>query len=206
MVCVRTIKIPVCSSTQDVAKELAEKGTEDMTVIVAEDQTAGRGRQGKTWASSVGGLWTTIVLRREVSLELVPYIALASGLAIKKALLERVGINATIKYPNDLLFDCNGEWKKLCGILCQSSIVSGQLRYVLVGVGLNVNNKTPSYATSLKQITGKEHDLDLMAKIVSEAVSFGTLKLVEHGKMKVIKDLFNDGAIEMPLDNIFENE
>ncbi|NLI41064.1 MAG: biotin--[acetyl-CoA-carboxylase] ligase [Caldisericales bacterium] len=200
------IKIPVCTSTQDVAKELAEKGTEDMTVIVAEDQTAGRGRQGKTWASSVGGLWTTIVLRREVSLDLVPYIALASGLAIKKALLETTGVNATIKYPNDLLFGCNQDWKKLCGILCQSSITSGQLRYVLVGVGLNVNNKPPSYAISLKQITRKEHDLEPMAKIVSEAVSSGTLKLVEHGKMKVIKDLLDDGAIEMPLDNFFENE
>ncbi len=184
----RFIKVEECTSTQHVARELAENGTEDLTVICAERQTKGIGRKGNIWESSKGGLWMTIILRRQIKVQLVPYIALAAGIAIH-GVLDKPGITTQIKYPNDLLANLDGQLKKLCGILCQSCIVGDKLKYVLIGIGLNVNNDPPEMAVSLKQLSQHNYDLDQIMVIITHAVSASAFNLAKDGKEQLLSRL-----------------
>ncbi len=184
----RFIKLEECTSTQHVARELAESGAEDLTVVCAQRQTKGQGRKGNDWESSIGGLWMTIILRRQLDAQLVPYIALATGIAVH-GVLGKLGIIAQIKYPNDLMANLDGQLKKVCGILCQSCIVGDKPKYVLVGIGLNVNNDPPEIAFSLKQLSQRNIDLDQIMIIITNAVSVGAFNLAKEGKEQLLSRL-----------------
>ncbi len=114
-------------------------------LFIAERQTRGRGRYGRVWVSDPGGLYFSITLPREIPLEDLPKITLTSGLAVARAL------NARLKWPNDVMM----MGRKLCGILCE---ISGEIEnpLVIVGIGINVNNKTPEGGISLREVEGKE--------------------------------------------------
>lgn len=186
-----------CESTQTVARQLAQKGEGDMTVVVADIQTKGVGRQGKTWASSEGGLWMSVVLKRDIPVENVSFLALSVGIEIHKALKE-IGIETTIKYPNDILAEISGETKKLCGILCQSTICGGNLEHVVVGVGMNVQNAVPPEGISLHQIVGRKHDVREIMLMVAQAIDKSTLRVTNGGKEKIFDELEALGCIQLP--------
>ncbi len=131
----------VVDSTNRRAKEVAKP----KTLFIAEKQTEGRGRYGRSWMSEIGGLYFSITLPPQLPVEEIPKLTLTTGVAVAKAL------KAKLKWPNDVVY--NG--KKLCGILCE---LFGEIEnpMVVVGVGINVNNPTPPVGVSLRDIHGKK--------------------------------------------------
>lgn len=155
----------VASSTQDIARELAENGAPEGTAVLAGRQESGRGRSGRSWLSPSGGLATSVVLRPDISeLYLLPAV---SSLATRQA-IEMLGLQADIKWPNDLLI-CG---RKVCGILIEHSLSFGTLKYSILGIGINVNFNTSAYheisdiATSLSMHLGEDIPLQKMAVLL----------------------------------------
>ncbi len=135
-------------STNLLARTRAEEGAPEGTVIAAEIQTAGRGRKGDHWFSGRGGLWFTLILRPDVSPQKSILLPLLMGFAVHRA-VSTYDISAAIKLPNDVMVGN----KKLCGILCENRIHKDRIRYILVGVGINVLNDPPDVGVSLKGLT-----------------------------------------------------
>ncbi len=123
------------TSTQDVARRLAAQGAVEGTVVVAESQTAGRGRRGRDWHSPPGaGLWLSVVLRPDLLPAQVPLLTLAAGVAAARAITEAAGVSPGLKWPNDLLVDD----RKVGGILAEMSGQQDGIDHVILGVGINV--------------------------------------------------------------------
>ena len=156
------------ASTQDLARKLARTGTPDGTLVVAGVQTGGRGRLGRHWGSPAGGLWMSLVLRPEFEARLASRITQTAAVGVAKALWE-VGVEARIKWPNDLL----AKEKKICGILAESSARhAGSLAnnrgldYAILGVGVNANLDPAELSVRDREITTIRselgHDVDLL--------------------------------------------
>lgn len=144
-------------STNDTAKELAHSGSPEGTVVVAEEQTAGRGRRGRSWYSPPGGLWFSLVLRPPVPPAEVNSLPLLLSLAVARGIEASIKILPGLKWPNDLLL----EGRKIGGILTETSAEAEQVHYAVAGIGLNVNIASfapdiEKTATSLKTYTGSE--------------------------------------------------
>lgn len=139
-------------STNSTALALATDGAAEGTVVVAEEQTAGRGRFGRKWFSEKSsGIYASIILRPKLSPADAPALTLMAGVAAHRALSAATGLEVDIRWPNDLLV--NG--KKVCGILTEMNAELGRLHHVVLGIGVNVNNSAmPSdleaIATSLR--------------------------------------------------------
>jgi BirA family biotin operon repressor/biotin-[acetyl-CoA-carboxylase] ligase len=119
------------NSTNDVARELAEKGSPEGTAVIAGLQKAGRGRLGRTWFSSQGNLAISLILKPGIDrMRLLPAVSSLSVLHT----LRKLGIKASIKWPNDVLI----KGKKVCGILIESQLEAGTLKYSIVGIGINI--------------------------------------------------------------------
>lgn len=129
------IYLPVTDSTNTQAKRLGEEGAEHGTLVVTQCQTAGRGRRGRSWESPEGNVYFTFILRPDVEVSRASMITLISVLALAKAIEKVTGLHTQIKWPNDVV--ANG--KKLCGILTESSTDLEYINYVVVGIGINVN-------------------------------------------------------------------
>ena len=124
----------VLESSSQTLRELAADGEAEGTVVVAEEQSAGRGRLGRGWSSPKGGLWFSVLLRPPVPPAEAPKLTLMAGVAVARALKDMPGLEARLKWPNDVLVD----GKKLCGILAESR--GGEnVEYVILGVGINAN-------------------------------------------------------------------
>lgn len=168
-------------STQRRARELAQRGAPHGTLVVSKVQKGGRGRLGRRWGSPLGGIWISLVLRPEVPARFAPRITQTAAVGIAKALWS-FGIEARIKWPNDLLVVKPGEPEghKICGILAESSAENvpvaakrtgpvpgdSHLDSVVLGVGLNANldpedlNVPDRGVTTLRSELG--HDVDLV--------------------------------------------
>ena len=146
------------SSTMDAALELAIKGAHEGTVIIAESQTKGRGRLGRSWASpKYKGIYFSLILRPKILPNQTPLLTLMSAVSICEAVKEKTGLASQIKWPNDILI----HHKKIGGILTELNAETDLSRFVVVGIGLNVNNDKkaiPVGATSLKE--QKKHDIN----------------------------------------------
>lgn len=123
-------------STNIQAKLLAEKGAPEGTLVIAESQTNGRGRRGCGWVSPPGeGLWFSLVLRPRIVPATAPVLTLVAAMAVAAGIEDVSGLPVGIKWPNDIVLS----GKKLVGILTELSAEAGQVHYVVVGVGINVN-------------------------------------------------------------------
>jgi BirA family biotin operon repressor/biotin-[acetyl-CoA-carboxylase] ligase len=138
----KTLRGPIyhfetADSTNDRAKILGTQGAPEGTLVVAETQTVGRGRLGRTWSSPKGaGIYVSVLLRPALPPGELPQITLSTAVAVVRALARAVQVTPGIKWPNDLIL--NG--KKLGGILTEMETESDQIRYLVVGMGLNINN------------------------------------------------------------------
>jgi BirA family transcriptional regulator, biotin operon repressor / biotin---[acetyl-CoA-carboxylase] ligase len=148
-------------STQERARELAHAGSPHGTLVVAEVQTGGRGRLGRSWGSPKGGLWMSLVLRPWFDASLASRITQTAAVGVAKALWE-VGVEARIKWPNDLL----AGGKKICGILAESSagyatgpVQERYLDYVILGVGMNANLDPAELRVPDREITTTRSEL-----------------------------------------------
>jgi BirA family transcriptional regulator, biotin operon repressor / biotin---[acetyl-CoA-carboxylase] ligase len=161
-------------STQERARELAHAGKPHGTLVVAEIQTGGRGRLGRPWGSPKGGLWISLVLRPGFAASLASRITQTASLGVAKALWE-IGVEARIKWPNDLL----ARGKKICGILAESSAAyatgparESRLDYVILGVGVNANLDPAGLGVPDREVTtiraelGRDVDLLELLRVV----------------------------------------
>ncbi|MBM4462833.1 MAG: biotin--[acetyl-CoA-carboxylase] ligase [Chloroflexi bacterium] len=144
-------------STMDTAKRMAMEGMGEGTIVLASQQTGGRGRLGRTWLSSPdSSVLLSIILRPEVSQ--LPQLNMVAGLAIAQSIEKATGLSSVLKWPNDVLL--NG--KKVCGILMENLFEGSKLVAAIVGIGLNVRLDTLRFAsisataTSLSQEVGRE--------------------------------------------------
>ena len=125
-------------STNDEALILAAKGAEHGTVVVAEEQTKGRGRLQRSWFSPAGcGIYLSMILRTPLPIQEAPQSSMVAGLALVKVLQENYGLQAAIKWPNDVLI----RGKKLVGILADMQSDQDYTRFVVIGMGINVNHR-----------------------------------------------------------------
>ncbi len=142
-------------STMDEAFELGVEGAPEGTVVCAEGQTKGRGRLGRSWASPKGkGIYMSIILRPQLSPSEVARLTLLCAVAVSEAIKKVTGLEPAIKWPNDLMVDN----LKLAGILTELSAEVDQVKFVVVGIGLNVNSSTsqlPFGGTSIKTVLQK---------------------------------------------------
>ena len=144
-------------STNLQAKLDAENGAKEGTLIVADMQTAGRGRRGRTWSSPPGtNVYFTLILKPDFRVELASMVTLVMGLAVAEGIEKTCGLGARIKWPNDIVL--NG--KKLVGILTEMSSEIDYINHVVIGVGINVNmdsfsEEIAKTATSLRIETGQ---------------------------------------------------
>ena len=129
----RLLYFPQLSSTMDEAARLAREGADEGCVVVAEVQTAGRGRQGRSWVSEPGNLLASVLLRPEMSQ--LAFIPIIGGIAIARAVRKTTGLDPRIKWPNDLMV----HGRKVAGILAESAIAGDSVCYAVLGIGVNVN-------------------------------------------------------------------
>jgi len=134
-------------STNAYLKALADSGEEEGTVVIADEQTCGRGRLGRSWVSKKGkGIWMSILLRPNVAPQKIQIITLAASVAVVKA-LERFNIKELgIKWPNDVLL----YGKKLCGILTEMSAEADRAEYLVVGIGINTSSRLEDFPHELR--------------------------------------------------------
>ncbi|MEO8706880.1 MAG: biotin--[acetyl-CoA-carboxylase] ligase, partial [Kofleriaceae bacterium] len=141
---IRRIELATCASTNDEAARLARAGANHGTVVIAREQTAGRGRSGRVWASPANtGLYFSAVLRPTVDLTSIPPMTLAIGIGLCDA-VRACGAPAVLKWPNDLLVG----GKKLAGVLVESQSQGNKLECVIVGIGVNLDGELPPEVAS----------------------------------------------------------
>ncbi|MCL5959756.1 MAG: biotin--[acetyl-CoA-carboxylase] ligase [Chloroflexi bacterium] len=130
------IHLSSTTSTNDVAKALASEGAADGTVVLAEEQTAGRGRLGRQWLSPPGtSILCSVVLRPHLASEQAFYLTIICSLAIAHAIEDSTGLHPYLKWPNDILIND----RKVVGVLTELELVERKLAWAVVGFGLNVN-------------------------------------------------------------------
>ena len=170
------------ASTMDEAARQAESGADEGTVVITENQTAGRGRQGRSWVSREGNLYLSVLFRP--TLENLPAIGILAGVATVRAIRTTTGTDPRIKWPNDVML-CG---KKVAGILVESAVQGDTVAFAVLGIGINVNLDTETLedigdiATSLNAAVGHSvsredvlrqllHDLDGLYLQVIEGLS-----------------------------------
>jgi len=127
---------PNLESTNNMAKCLANEGAQEGSLIIAEAQSRGKGRLGRSWVSPFGkGLWFSLILRPPLSPLEAPKVVILTAVALQEAIREYTGLPVGIKWPNDLLL----EGKKVAGILLEMSGEMEKINHLILGVGLNVN-------------------------------------------------------------------
>jgi BirA family transcriptional regulator, biotin operon repressor / biotin---[acetyl-CoA-carboxylase] ligase len=143
--------LPTIGSTNDYLKDRARSGAPEWTVVVADRQTAGRGREGRSWVSPSGNLYLSVLLRP--AFEPLTLLPLAAGVAVAEA-LQPFGVQARLKWPNDV----EADGKKIAGVLTESAAAGGGAEWVVIGMGVNLypDEPLPETATSLRAVTGGE--------------------------------------------------
>jgi BirA family biotin operon repressor/biotin-[acetyl-CoA-carboxylase] ligase len=161
-------------STNAYAKTIANKGAKEGTIVIADHQTAGRGRFGRTWlAESGSSLLFSIIIRPTFNKDKSGLLSFFAAAGIALAVENVTGVQCECKWPNDILLN----ERKFCGILMESTFQKNKLDYIIIGIGLNVNQKNflgdlASKATSLSRECGKEIDRrNVFCKIMSSLES-----------------------------------
>lgn len=138
-----------CASTQIIAHEAAQEDVEGGTVILAEEQTAGKGRMARPWDSKAGkGIWMSVIARPRLAPQQAPQMTLVAAVAVTRAIEEVTGLMPQIKWPNDLLL--NG--KKITGILTELQTEPDMIKAIILGIGINVNQNQADFPLELEEI------------------------------------------------------
>lgn len=158
-------------STNRVAFELGHAGEPEGAIVLAEEQSAGRGRAGRTWHSErAAGIYVTLLLRPKLAPVQAPLLTMMAGLSAHAAVEAVTGLAVDLKWPNDLII----RGKKAGGILTEMHAEPAQVRFVVVGIGLNVNQERfpgelAGLATSLRQETGRTQSrMELLVRLLRE--------------------------------------
>ena len=162
------------TSSLDAIHDLAAQGAPAGTVVLAEEQTAGRGRDGRTWRSPPGGVWLAMLLRPPPPLPAAGVLSLRVGLVLADVVEAVLGVRPTslsgpragLKWPNDVLVDD----RKVAGILCESRWQGDTLQWLAVGIGVNVANEIPpdlaAHAVALRDLRPGARRIDVLDPLV----------------------------------------
>ena len=143
-------------STNVVAYELAEKGLKEGAVIFAEEQAKGKGRLGRTWNSQACcGIYMSCILRPMMAPNEIPKITLIAAVAVAKAIRGFTGLDAMIKWPNDILI--NG--RKVCGILTEMKAEQDRVDFIILGIGVNVNTPASGLPAGGSSLSDESHKI-----------------------------------------------
>jgi len=168
----------VVDSTNNDARELATTGQPEGTVVLAGEQRAGRGRLGRAWASPLGGVYASIVLRPEVETPEGIVLPLVVGVGVAEA-LESFGVEARLKWPNDVLVP---DGRKLAGILCEGMSEGWRVVWVIAGIGVNVAVASPAPGSvSMDELLGRHVLLADVAAAVLDGVARAYLRWKSEG-------------------------
>lgn len=201
-------------STMDTARSLAKEGACHLSAVVAENQTLGRGRLNRTWHSSQGGLWLTLILKPDIP-PIYSYIYnFAASLTMASVLKKQFDVPVSVKWPNDLLIGS----RKLAGLLSEMETRGDMVEFINIGIGLNVNNspqKDEPRAISLKEYLGRPvcrkeilesflHDFEQLTqtidceKIISRWKTM-TSTIGSDVKIETLGDVFEGRAVDVDI-------
>jgi BirA family biotin operon repressor/biotin-[acetyl-CoA-carboxylase] ligase len=174
------------SSTMDKAMQLGMSGAASGSIVLAESQIKGRGRLGRSWLSpKYQGIYLSLILRPKISPAACPILTLMSAVSICEAIKEVCGQDAKIKWPNDVLMNN----KKLAGILTEMNAEVDKVNFVVIGIGLNVNNDKKSLlaqATSLKEQQGQEVNRVFLLQELLRKIENNYYLLEDKGNQEII--------------------
>jgi BirA family biotin operon repressor/biotin-[acetyl-CoA-carboxylase] ligase len=183
-------------STNDDAAHWAQEGAAEGAWVVADEQTAGRGRRGRTWQSPAGaGLYLSLVFRPAAASGPVSndptttLLTLMAGVAVAEGIRRATGVAVTLKWPNDVIVEAS--WRKVAGILTEATASGGSVQFVIVGVGVNLARASypadvAARAVSLEELSDAPIDRDRVLVEVLAAVADRRSRLVRHGAAELL--------------------
>ncbi len=171
---------PTIDSTNVYAAQLAREGAPAGTVVIADEQTGGKGRLGRSWVSPAGvNLYVSLILRPSVATAVAPQLNLLAAVAVAEAISEVSDLTPAIKWPNDVLVD----GKKVCGILAEMQTEAGALRSVVLGIGVNINAPLTAFPPELHD---KASSLFLLGGRLLDRATFTAALLTHLEKLYVL--------------------
>lgn len=186
-------------STNQYAKKLGEEGAPDGTIVIADEQTKGKGRSGRHWVTPPGSaIAFTILLRPKLPPASISMVTLVKGLAVCNAIRELYHLPVGIKWPNDVVID----GRKICGILTEMSAEVDGVHYIVIGTGINTNvdsfpDEIKDVATSLKIQLGHPVDRAEVLVRVIELFEEYYEKFEEDGDLRRLQDTYNEELLNM---------
>ncbi len=168
-----------CIESQNLNLNLTPCGT----AIIAKRQSNGKGQRGNVWQSALGGLFMSVILQPNLVAVDAHQITLCTAWGIAKALNE-TGANVKLKWVNDLLIDR----RKLGGILTETRIESGQIRYAVVGIGINWTNKVPESAIALGELPTSLSSMDELIEVVLSGIDLGQTRCDREGILGILAE------------------
>lgn len=191
--------LDVVDSTNNEARRQAEQGAPDGTLVVAVEQSAGKGRRGRSWVSISGtGVWMSLVLRPDFPPECASMLTLVAAMAVRAGIHQVTGLDGQIKWPNDVVLG----GKKVCGILTEMSTEMEQIRYVIPGIGINVGirefpEEIKDVATSLLLCTGKTVKRAVLTAAVAEAWEYYYEKFLSTMDLSLLKEDYDKALVNL---------
>lgn len=184
----------VVDSTNTVAFSLAKAGLGEGAAVFAEGQRKGRGRLGRRWASPKhAGIYLSLILRPKITLKKASLVTLLAAVSSAEAIRKVSGLQALIRWPNDILVNN----KKVCGILTEIEMKSSHLEYIVLGIGINVNTpaaKLPPEGSSLKEEAGREFSRIELARELLRRLDQEYSSFKDKGGAKIISQWRNLSA------------
>ena len=199
----KVVHLNTTGSTNTVARQIAERGVQEGTVVIAENQTRGKGRLGRKWLTKPGGLWMSLVLKPEIDPMHASSITLLAAVSVTKA-LRSAGLEAVIKWPNDVIV--NG--KKICGILTEMSAETDAVNFIILGIGVNVNNDVPlETATTMRSELGQNVDRVKFVQSLLETLEADYLTFKKEGFTPILWSWrrYSD-TLGRPVEVTYQNE
>ena len=184
-------------STNVKAKELATEGAAHGTLVTADAQNAGIGRRGRRWSSEKeAGIYMSMLLRPEIETDKAAMLTLVAALAVETTIKTSLGCQPMIKWPNDIVLNK----KKICGILTEMALNGTEIDYVVVGIGINVNNKNfpeeiKNTASSLSLELNREIDRELLITKVWEQFDVYYKLFLQTGDLSFIREEYEKALV-----------
>ena len=178
---------------------LAKEGAPHGTLVIADSQMAGKGRMGRKWISPPGsGIWMSLLLRPEISPQSASMLTLVAALAVVEGIRGETGLNPQIKWPNDVVL----EGRKICGILTEMSTEAGAIRYVIPGIGINVNMtefppELTETAASLRMVLGRPLKREPLIVRVMEAFEKYYARFLETEDLSGLMEEYNRCSVNL---------
>lgn len=179
-------------STNNACKRRGEDGAKEGLLVISEAQSAGRGRRGRSWESPAGtGIWMSFLLRPDIDPGKASMLTLVAALAVQKAIAKETGLNAQIKWPNDLVLT----GKKCTGILTEMSAEMNMINHVVIGIGINANMESfpeeiASMATSLRLESGQKINRARLVAGILEAFEECYGIFLQEGNLSGLKEAY----------------